>query len=163
MKPQQNDGIDHRERLSRKSRSPWPTIIVTALLVAGIQQALYEHAVNALANPITSARNRRQVITQTAARVVATGQKCNIVVCNVDVGMSQFPLYHGGLQPDGGVITSVEGIPICDNTVTGFTKCAGLCFSYDITPDGIYLVAGTAMPDGGIAARIMEGTGCTQP
>lgn len=143
--------------------SKWPAIILFAVLVAIVQQVVYEHAVNALANPITSVRNRRVVVTQTATAVPATGQKCNIVCCNVDVGTRAFPIYHGGLDPDGGLLTSTIGLPICDNSVNTFVACAGLCFSFDAVPSVISVIAGSAMPDGGIPIRCMEGTGCQSP
>lgn len=133
-------------------------------ICAGLLSMLHQpQKAEALANPITTVKNRVQVVTKTVTQVKATGQKCNLVICNVDVGTRAFPVYYGGLQPDAGPINSTVGLPICDNSVAAFTACSGTCFSFDVVPDAISLVAGAAMPDGGIPVRVMEGTGCSQP
>ena len=116
----------------------------------------------ALANPITGGKSRGMVVTKTAQRIVATGQKCNLVVCNVNVQSRKFPVFTGMLDPDGGLFVAQNGIPICDNSVAGFVACPTMCFSFDAVPDSQYLITGTEA-DGGIPVRILEGTGCSTP
>lgn len=124
-----------------------------------------ESDAKALSKPIANGRSRRIVVTETATRIPANGQNCNLVVSNVEALTKKFPVYVGYQQPDGGVPTGAQlcanAQPMCDNSVTTFTACVGLAISQDSVPDALWMASCPgATPDGGIAVRAQQGAGC---
>ncbi len=65
-----------------RTRSPWPAIIITALMIGGLQQVLYVRAVNALSNPLSKGKNVAAVARVTPQRVPAAGTNCAVTFIN---------------------------------------------------------------------------------
>lgn len=129
--------------------------------------ASIEHDANALANPIKQGRNVVVNATPTPRQVSAAGQRCNVVLSNVDQLTKKFPVYtcFRNQLGDGGIgCSSTIGQPICDNSLTTTDGCLGNYISRDYTSDTIYIVTKASFsPDGGVPVRVEQGTGCDLP